>query len=74
MEQLAAPGEALIVLLVCSMARRSFASARLSEMLVEGQTVNGVLDFLVKSAAKNLMSLSSIWFPPILDECEDART
>ena len=71
---MAAPGEALIVLLVCSMARRSFASARLSETAVEGQTVNGVLVFLVKSEAKNLMSFSSIWSPPILVECEDART
>ena len=56
------------------MARRSFASARLSETVVEGQTVNGVFVFLVKSVAKNLMSLSSIWSPPIWVECEDVRT
>ena len=39
-----------------------------------GQTVNGVLVSLERSVAKNLMNLSSIWSPPILVECEDART
>ena len=43
----AAPGEALIFLLVCSMAKQSLspARARLSEMSVEEQTVNGGLLF-----------------------------
>ena len=41
----AAPGEALIFLLVCSMAKQSLSPARLSEMSVEEQTVNGVLLF-----------------------------
>jgi hypothetical protein len=54
------------------MARRSFASALLSEISVDGQTFSGVMVFLVP-AAKNLMSLSSIWSPPMLVECEDIR-
>ena len=71
---MAAPGEALIVLLVCSTARRSFAWARLSEMLVERQTVNGVLIFLVNLEEKNFMSLlPSTWSPPILVEYEECK-
>jgi hypothetical protein len=42
-------------------------------MSVGGQTFSGVKVFLVKSAAKNLMNLSSIWSPPMLVECEDIR-
>ena len=59
---------------VCSMARRSFASARLSEMSVEGQAVNVVLVFKVKSVAKNLITFVVDPVSSDADECEDART
>ena len=54
-EQVAAPGEAESVFLVCSTARRSFASARASRGEDAGATVRGVLVFLVNSFAKNLI-------------------
>ena len=56
-EQVAAPGDELIVLLMCSTARRSFASARLSEMPVEAQTVHGVFFLLGEINSEELDEL-----------------
>ena len=41
---------------------------------VEGQTVNGVLDFFGEIGSEEHDVLVVNWSPPILVECEDART